>query len=181
MAQYIAFLRGINVGGHRIKMDQLRVHFEEMGLTDVSTFIASGNVIFSADSEDVGDLSARIEQHLAQKLGYEVATFLRTPAQLDAIATLELPEGEDGAESFSSIYVSLLRGPAPDDMRARFADLATESDRFWFSGSEMYWGLQGKISESPLFGKGLELAFAGAPTTSRNMNTLRRLAAKLAP
>ena len=178
MPQYIAFLRGINVGGHRIKMDQLRAHFEEMGLMDVSTFIASGNVIFTADSEDVGDLSAKIEKYLAEKLGYEVATFLRTPAQLDVMAAFEPPEGEDCAGSITSIYVALLRDPAPDDMKARFGDLASESDRFWFAGSEVYWGLQGKMSDSPLFGKGLDPAFKGAATTSRNMNTLRRLTAK---
>ena len=95
-----------------------------------------------------------------------------------AMASFEPPEGEDGAGSVSSIYGALLRDPAPRDMQARFAALATESDRFWFAGSEVYWGLQGKISESPLFGKGLDPAFKGAATTSRNMNTLRRLAAK---
>ena len=46
MSQYIAFLRGINVGGHRVKMDRLRAIFIELGLQDVSTFIASGNVLF---------------------------------------------------------------------------------------------------------------------------------------
>ncbi|NNK48375.1 MAG: DUF1697 domain-containing protein, partial [Gemmatimonadetes bacterium] len=53
MRQYIAFLRGINVGGHRVKMNRLGELFEELGLSNVSTFIASGNVIFWTDSEDV--------------------------------------------------------------------------------------------------------------------------------
>jgi uncharacterized protein (DUF1697 family) len=47
MPQTIALLRGINVGGHRVKMDRLRLLFEELDLRHVSTFIASGNVIFS--------------------------------------------------------------------------------------------------------------------------------------
>ena len=88
MKRYIAFLRGINVGGHRVKMDRLRSLFEEMGLADVSTFIASGNVVFSANSNDVDSLSSRIEQCLAQRLGYDVATFIRTPAELEAIAAI---------------------------------------------------------------------------------------------
>ena len=53
MPQYIAFLRGINVGGHRVKMDRLRELFEELSLRDVSTIISSGNVIFSAHSGGV--------------------------------------------------------------------------------------------------------------------------------
>ena len=56
MLQYIAFLRGINVGGHRVKMDRLRAIFAELGLKDVSTFIASGNVLFSTESDDVDGL-----------------------------------------------------------------------------------------------------------------------------
>ena len=82
MPQYIAFLRGINVGGHRIRMDRLRSLFEELDLTEVSTFIASGNVIFSTETDDSEALSDKIERHLAQELGYEVATFLRSPTQL---------------------------------------------------------------------------------------------------
>lgn len=59
-----------------------------------------------------------------------------------------------------------------------FASLCTEMDEFLVSGTEIYWQIQGKLSESPLFGRGLEGALQGLPTTMRNMNTLRRLAAK---
>ncbi|NIP60050.1 MAG: DUF1697 domain-containing protein, partial [Gemmatimonadetes bacterium] len=46
MSRHVAFLRGINLGDRRVKMDRLRRHFEAMDLGDVATFIASGNVIF---------------------------------------------------------------------------------------------------------------------------------------
>jgi uncharacterized protein (DUF1697 family) len=48
MPRYIALLRAINVGGHLVKMDALRRHFEELGFDPVETFIASGNVMFEA-------------------------------------------------------------------------------------------------------------------------------------
>lgn len=54
MPRYFAFLRGINVGGHRIKMDRLREHVEALGFEHVETFIASGNVIFSSASRELG-------------------------------------------------------------------------------------------------------------------------------
>jgi uncharacterized protein (DUF1697 family) len=60
MTQYVAFLRGINVGGHRVKMDRLREIFEETGLSDVSTFIARGNVVFSTEPLDVTELTSDI-------------------------------------------------------------------------------------------------------------------------
>ncbi len=69
-SQYVAFLRGINVGGHRVKMDRLRSLLEGLDLVDVSTFIASGNMIFST-SEAPLVLEAQIEQRLRTGLGYD--------------------------------------------------------------------------------------------------------------
>lgn len=51
LRRYIAFLRAINVGGHTVKMDVLRAHFTRLGLANVETFIASGNVIFDAAAD----------------------------------------------------------------------------------------------------------------------------------
>src|SRR5437660_1567039 len=86
MPRYVSFLRGINLGGRRVKMDQLRALFEALKFSDVSTFIASGNVLFGAPSLDAGSLEGQIEHHLEQSLGYPVDTFLRTPSELAAIA-----------------------------------------------------------------------------------------------
>ena len=73
MLQYIAFLRAINVGGHIVKMDELRRLFTELGFANVATLIASGNVIFQTDAAGDGrDLEWRIERHLQQALGYDV-------------------------------------------------------------------------------------------------------------
>ena len=60
MQHYVAFLRGINLGHRRIKMDRLRQLFEEMKFTGVATFIASGNVIFSSPARDGRKLAAQI-------------------------------------------------------------------------------------------------------------------------
>ncbi|MFV1988349.1 MAG: DUF1697 domain-containing protein [Gemmatimonadota bacterium] len=180
MPKYVAFLRGINVGGHRVKMDRLREIFEEMGLADVSTFIASGNVIFSVTSTDVDQLTKNIERHLEQRLGYSVLTFLRSPAELDAIAAFEPAEVGEGQHPDPSLYVSFLREPADPDLRATFAGLRSEMDEFRFSQREIYWMIQGKLSESPLFGSGIERATRGIPNTARNVTTLRRLVARLA-
>lgn len=179
MPRYIAFLRGINVGGHRVKMDHLRGLFEELEFEKVATFIASGNVIFSAESDNRQALGDEIERHLHRELGYEVATFLRNPAELDAMAAFESAALAAGDPPASSVYVMLMADSASQEMQLKFADLQSEMDRFEFSGNEVYWLIQGKISESPLFGGGMEGAVRGVPTTMRNMNTIRRLIAKL--
>ena len=76
MPKFIAFLRAINVGNHTVTMDQLRRLFEELGFTNVETFIASGNVIFDAKAKTVSSLEAKIEKHLEKVLGYEVSTMV---------------------------------------------------------------------------------------------------------
>ena len=86
MPRYIAFLRAINVGGHTVKMDRLRQHFESLGFANVETFIASGNVVFETTAMDTAALETRIAAALHAALGYEVATFIRTEAELSGIA-----------------------------------------------------------------------------------------------
>jgi len=175
MPQYVALLRGINVGGHRIKMDRLRVLFEEMAFRDVSTFIASGNVIFSTDSVDRVGLRDAIERHLERELGYDVATFLRTPAELAEIA--EEGEGTEW-DSYESHYVTFLHEPASESLQSALNDLGSETDAFHFADREAHWHTRGKVSDSPLFGGELTRVFRGLPTTMRNMNTVRRLLSK---
>jgi uncharacterized protein (DUF1697 family) len=85
MTQYIALLRGINVGGHNIRMQALRPLFEELGLKNVRTYIQSGNVFFGTSEPDAVRLAGRIESHLEKAFGYEVAVFLRTIPELEAV------------------------------------------------------------------------------------------------
>ena len=175
MHRYIALLRGINVGGHRVKMDALRALFADMGLKDPSTFIASGNVLFSSESEDPGRLRDEIEHHLHTELGYEVATFLRTPEELAAIVAFDPSQDASVAGAFESHYVILLDEPASTSLRSSLAELESENDQFRFSEREVHWLIRGKLSESPLFAGDLDRATKGLRTTSRNMNTLRRI------
>lgn len=87
--RYIALLRGINVGGHQVKMDALRRLFADLGLANVGSYIQSGNVFFDSDEADRAALRARIEQHLRATLGYEVATCLRTVGEFAAVMALD--------------------------------------------------------------------------------------------
>ncbi len=85
MTKYIALLRGINVGGHTVRMEALRPWFEELGLRNVRTYIQSGNVFFETAGKDVVRLTRKIEDQLKKALGYEVAVFLRTIPELETI------------------------------------------------------------------------------------------------
>ncbi len=85
---YVAFLRGINVGGKKlIKMEQLARIFTDAGLKNVRTYIASGNVIFESRSASKPALTRKIEKALKQVLGYEVTAVLRSLSELDHLVT----------------------------------------------------------------------------------------------
>src|SRR5688500_14117045 len=115
MPKYVAFLRAINVGGHIVKMDRLRALFEELGFTNVETFIASGQVIFDTRATDTSKLEARIERHLRSALGYDVDTFIRTPAELTRIAGQVAPND-------CTLYVCFTRAqPGQDTQDKLFA------------------------------------------------------------
>src|SRR3954451_4103174 len=118
MPRYIAFLRAINVGGHNVKMAQLRALFEELGFSNVETFIASGNVIFDSPATDVQALEQQIENHLQTALGYAVATFLRSTAELAAVAAYQPFSQAQLAAEGGSLYVAFLRA-APGDAAAQ--------------------------------------------------------------
>lgn len=68
---YLALLRGINVGGKNIiKMADLKAYFEEMGFSDVVTYIQSGNVVFASTDKDSARLTAKIEKALSKRFNY---------------------------------------------------------------------------------------------------------------
>src|ERR1044072_7434747 len=130
MPRFIAFLRAINVGGHTVKMADLRKLFEDLGFSNVETFIASGNVIFETPSEDAKALEDKIERHLQQSLGYGVATFLRSSSELAAIAEYSpFSEGELAGEG-TLIYIAFLSASPTDEAQRKLAGFKTEVDDF---------------------------------------------------
>lgn len=179
MPRYIAFLRAINVGGHNVKMEDLRVLFEALGLSKVETFIASGNVIFETGPESVMDLQKRIEVHLQKSLGYEVATFLRMDAEFAEIARYR-PFDEAKLQSAQALNVAFLAEPLADEAQAALMSLRTEIDDFHFHGREVYWLCKKKQSESTFSNAVFERKLK-TQTTFRGWNTVLKLAEKYPP
>jgi uncharacterized protein (DUF1697 family) len=91
--QYLALLRGINVGGKAvIKMKDLKSCFESMGFSDVETLIQSGNILFKSDQRDSTKLTGMMEKALSQRFNYESRVLIITHQQLKKIVS-EAPRG----------------------------------------------------------------------------------------
>jgi uncharacterized protein (DUF1697 family) len=171
MPRYVAFLRAINVGGHMVKMDRLREIFAELGLSGVETFIASGNVLFESRAKPAA-LEARIERALHDALGYEVATFLRTFPELQAVVEA-LPRYDE----IDLAQVCFLKEAPSAAARKALVALETPDFTFHFGAREFYWMLRVRQSVLRVNPKHLERA-VGGPYTARSINTVQRLLLK---
>jgi uncharacterized protein (DUF1697 family) len=179
MPRYVAFLRAINVGGHHVlSMGELKRIFERLGFEDVATFIASGNVIFRTAIRSAEAVERRIERGLAEALGSDVTTFLRTAEEVAAIARYR-PFPKAAMRTAAALNVAFVAAPPSPAGRRAVQALTTDVDTFHVRGREIYWMCLNKQSESKFSNAALERALKGQ-STIRGVNTLVRLAEKLA-
>jgi uncharacterized protein (DUF1697 family) len=165
MARFVALLGGINVGGHRVTMDRLRTEVTALGFTDVATFIASGNVLFSGQAR--GNHEARIQDHLGERLGWPVPTFVRTTAEVIAATDLRPFGATPSGHTHMVAFCRAAPGSALEDQSTSF-------DRFEVHGRELHWLIAGKLTESTI--TLTRLAKLIGPNTTRNITSLERLA-----
>lgn len=177
--RYIAFLRAINVGGHVVRMTELKELFEAMGLDSVETFIASGNVIFEARGQSVPALEKKIAGGLRKALGYDVGTFIRTGDEIAAIAAHE-PFSAEAMARTTVVNVAFTDTRLGDEHRAALQSFSSELDDFAARDREVYWRCSVRTSESNFQSSKFEKTM-GIKATWRNMNTVRRLADRYPP
>jgi len=177
MPRYVAFLRAINVGGRNVRMAELARFFTELGFERVSTFGASGNVIFETRASGERALVDRIERGLDRALGYEVATFLRTDHDVVDLADRHLfPEAE--LKGAKALNVGFLARPLDEEQIEALAGLESEVDAFRVEGREIWWLCRLRQSESKFTNARFERV-VGVRSTFRSVSTLQRLAARL--
>ena len=177
MERYVAFLRGMNLGNRRIKNPELVAHFEGMGLEDVATFRASGNVVFvDPAGESESKLQKRVEKELRCRLGYDVAVFLRSAKEVAAIAARDPFTAKAIAASKGKPQVVLLgRKPSAKAQKEVLA-MAPEGDLIEIEGRELHWLPTVGLSETELDTKALDAALGKG--TTRTAGTIEQIAAK---
>jgi len=175
MPKYIAFLRAINVGGHVVKMNDLKKLFEKMGFSNVSTFIASGNVIFDSASKNRKALEKKIEDSLEKGLGYPVATFVRTTEEVARVLEQSPFKNFESEEKLPALFIGFVADPPENELGKKLKALSTKTDELLVQGSEIYWLCHSKLSDSKLSYAVMEKVL-GVKATFRNCTTVRRIA-----
>jgi uncharacterized protein (DUF1697 family) len=177
MAEYAAFLRGINVGrAHRVGSAELRGCFEDVGLSDVATFRTSGNIAFNGDGASADELGPRLENALEAMLGYEVSVFLRSAGEVRAIAEQSPFSRGQLERSKGKLQVALLTAKPGSGARKSVLGLATDADALAFGDRELYWLPSGGTQDSELDLKAI-WKLVGV-MTMRTKNTVDQMAAK---
>ena len=176
MPRHIAFLRGINVGGHLVKMDVLRKLFESLDFKNVETVIASGNVVFDVGEGQSSRLEQKIEKALEEALGYKAATFLRTSSELTALLSKQpFDLAQCGPEGV--VYTVFLRNRPTAAVHKTLSALHTDNDEIRLGKRELYWLRRERGKESEIYAVRLGKVL-GSEMTVRNISTVRRIVAK---
>lgn len=174
MPRYVAFLRAINVGGHTVPMGRLVELFEALELDDITTFIASGNVLFTSRARPAL-LERQIDKHLHAELGYPAEAFVRTIPDLQLILKQD-PFPKAAVARAHALMIGFLReAPAPG-VQEVIEGLSGPTDLLAIRGRELHW-LRPVQESDPRLAKRLERALDG-PMTVRNVNTVRRIVEK---
>jgi len=177
MHHYVAFLRGINLGHRRLKMDHLAELFIALKFAHVATFIASGNVIFSGESADGIQLAEKIAAHLESTLGYKVDTFVRTRAEVAAVAAFRGFAPADMDDPANTIHVGFLTAPLTPAQHRGLEACHSDVDAFRVVGRDYYWLCRRIKSHESKIWASQELKALKLPSSSmRNLTTMRKLA-----
>ncbi|MBO9597390.1 MAG: DUF1697 domain-containing protein [Cohnella sp.] len=170
MTLYMAFLRGINVGGnHIVRMADLKRTLEEAGMRRVQTYIQSGNILFESD-ETASELETRFERLLETTFGFPMPTMIRSAEEMKEImrrcpySFAELTEGQ-------SIHLSLLKRELSEAVIAAIPELDTGGDEYRIDGRELYWFFNQSMLDSKLPKKLQKIG----PATMRNWKTIIKM------
>jgi len=173
MQTFVALLRGINVGGRAlVSMPELTSLLASMGLEDVSTYIQSGNVVFSSPAPDEQALAAGIEERITEAFGVSTTVLLRTPAELAEIAGDNPFLGRDA--DVSKLHVVFLSAPPPAGAVEELDPERSPPDEFRVRGREIYLKLPHGAGRSKLTIDYFERRL-GVRATARNWRTLTKL------
>jgi uncharacterized protein (DUF1697 family) len=149
--QYLALLRGINVGGKNlIKMADLRNAFEEADVSDVATFIASGNVLFRAPRQRRADLAAALESKLSRRFSTDLKVVLLTEVELRGVV-----EGAPAGFGWDThrCDVIFLRKPLTAARAFSVVDTKEGVDQAWKGRGVLYFARLASRASSSRLGK----------------------------
>lgn len=170
MKQWIALLRGVNVGGRTIKMAELRAALEEAGFDNVETVLQSGNVTFDS-TDGAARLKSQLETTLRERFGYDAKVQVIDRDRLSKIID-DYPFGK--ADASRHDYVIFLERGLEKELADDEVELGAQ-ERVAAGDGVVYWRVDKGSTLKSNFAKLLTKSKYRDFNTNRNLNTLRKL------
>ncbi|PEC22089.1 DUF1697 domain-containing protein [Bacillus cereus] len=171
MTIYIALLRGINVGGHKIiKMVELKQMFESIGLTQVKTYIQSGNIVFESE-EDISFIKGSIQSEIKNVFDFDVPVMLRTNEKFINIIK-KCPYDANSLLEGESIHVAFLANVLSEKEKNQLLMLKNETEDCYIDENVVYLFFKNSIRNSKLMNQFQKLH---TPATVRNWRTVNKV------
>lgn len=172
--RFVALLRGINVGGHkRVPMAELRALGAELGWTNVASYIQSGNLVFDAAGKAAG-LERALEAALVERFGFEVTTVVRSARALRALPATN-PFTTAAQETPKFVLLLLAKRALRARAAAELEPLARAGEAVAQVPGALWLHLPNGAARSKWTPAVLDRC-AGSPATTRNWNTMGKLA-----
>jgi len=174
MKTYIALLRGINVSGKNlIKMAELKVLFTKIGLNDVTTYIQSGNVIFTSEENNTLKIETEIIKAIKTKFGYDLKVLVITKKLLKNIFSSN-PFLADKNKVLSSLFVTFLHESPNKEGIPLLKNYTTKQEEFIVDNKIVYLHYPNGSGRSKLSNNLIESKLKSSATT-RNWRTITKL------
>ena len=176
--KYIAFLRGINVGGHhKVPMLELRNEMEKLKFENIVTLLNSGNIIFDAVVGDAENLESKLSKHFEKTFGFPIPVILRSAEMIDGYV-IDKPFENVFITKDIRLYVSFLHRDVESDLTLPWLSddksyrIICKKDKTIFSILDL------SLSQTPK-AMGVLEKYYGKDITTRNWNTIKRIKSKL--
>ena len=170
----LALLRGINVGGNRkVPMKDLRLMAEELGLTEVETYINSGNLMFKTGHKKTDRVETLLEKKIEEKFGFHVDVIVRTETDWKKYAS-KTPFAEAAENRPNLLMLGLSKKACTRSAATQLSERASENENIKVSQGALWIDFGNGVGKSKLTPLALEKA-VGAPVTLRNWKTVLKL------
>lgn len=173
MKQFIALLRGINIGKIKILMKDLRQLMEDEGFQDVQTYIQTGNILFRTDLTDISALESRIEKAIHHQFGFNITVFITERQELEQVIRSQ-PFKELSEQEKGRIYIALYKGEMEQKLIKDMADKNFEPEIYKIAKKAIYFYSPKSFSDSVINNNFLEKSL-GIRATTRNQKTIQKL------
>lgn len=173
--KYCAFLRGVNVKGTNMKMADVCQVFKDTGMEDISSILASGNIVFSSDKK-ADDLKKTLEKAMSEHFSYEAFLFIKSQEEIESFWNSNPFEKNENLH----IYTFVGSPEVENILMKEFENAAkTEDEKGEIVNNIFYWQVPKGNTLDSTFGKILGKKSLKDQFTSRNINTFEKILKKM--